>query len=160
MEDVRHLVNHEVGEGIFLLEVRWRHVAGCFLTQAQKPRRVLAQQLGEQALLGGQVGRHRPVIVQMVARQIGESSGRNPDTVQAELLKTVTGSLECQVVGAFFRQLCQTAVELHRIGCRERGRCAGPCRYQAQGAQTGSPLVEQGLAAWMIREWIEIEFPD
>ena len=52
------------------------------------------QQRVEQAQLGGAVGRHVAVVVEMVARQVGEARGGDPQTVQPALLDAVRGSLD------------------------------------------------------------------
>ena len=69
------------------------------------------QQLGEQAQLGGEIGLHAGVIVEMVAAQIGEGRGLQPDAVEPVLVEAVRGGLEGQVRDALGRQLRQRPVQ-------------------------------------------------
>ncbi len=69
----------------------------------------------EQAQLGGEIGFHRRVVVEMVARQIGESRGGKLHAVQPILIEAVAGGLDRQVIDLAARQLGQDAVQLDRI---------------------------------------------
>ena len=44
------------------------------------------QQLGEQPQLGGQIGLHGAVVVEVIARQVGEGCGADPDPIQSILV--------------------------------------------------------------------------
>ena len=58
------------------------------------------QQLGEQPQLGGAVGVERAVVVEMVARQVGEPRRREPHPVEPELVEPVRGGLDRRVLHA------------------------------------------------------------
>ena len=67
------------------------------LSTAVPPAR---QQLGEQPALGREIGGHVAVIVEMVARQVGEGGGAEREPVEAELVEPVARRLERDMVDA------------------------------------------------------------
>ncbi len=101
----------------------------------QHRRAVRSQKVGEQAPLCGPVGGHVAVIVQMVARQVGEGRRRDPHAVQAILVEAVARGLQDQVADAVLGEARQAAVQLDGVGRGQRPGCAGPRRGQAEGAE-------------------------
>ena len=65
-------------------------------------RAIRGEQFVEQAQLGGQVGRHVAMVVEVVARQRRERRGLDPDTVEPVLVEAVARRLHDQVVDAVF----------------------------------------------------------
>ncbi len=59
------------------------------------------------------------VIVEMVARQVGEGRRGEREPVEAELVEAVARCLERDVIDAGARQRLQRAVERHRVGRRQ-----------------------------------------
>ena len=100
----------------FRLQIRHRH-----------PRRTCGQHRLEQAQLGGAVGIQRAVIIQMIAREIGEARRRKPHAIQPKLVQPVRGRLDRCRGHAGPGQARQRLGQGHRIGRREAGsaRAAG-----------------------------------
>ena len=110
-------------------------------------RAARGQKLLEQAHLGGQVGRHVAVIIQMVARQVGEGRRRDLDAVEPVLVEAVARGLHDQVFHAVLGEARQTAVQLDGIGRGQRLGRAGPGRAQAERpeARRFAPLMTPDL---------------
>ena len=81
---------------------------------------VRPQQVAEQALFGGTVRRHIAVIVEMIARQIGEGGRTDRDTVEAVLREAVARRLDRGVLDTLCRQFGEIAVQGDRVGRRQR----------------------------------------
>ena len=92
--------------------------------------------LGEQAPLGREIGLRRRVIVQMIAREIGEGGGRDPDAIEAELVEPVGGGLHGQALDAGPGDIRQVAMQRHRIQRGQREIFAPLRPHQPQGAET------------------------
>ena len=58
---------------------------------------VRRQQLGEQAQLGGKVGLHARMIVEVIVAEIGEGRGFQLDAVEPVLVEAVRGGFEGQM---------------------------------------------------------------
>ena len=102
------------------------------------------QQLGEQAQLGGEIGLHARVIVEMVAAEIGEGGGLQPHAVQPVLVEAVRGGLEGQMRDALGRQLRQRPVQRDRVGRGQRAVDAAVGLDEADGAERGGLAAERG----------------
>ena len=102
------------------------------------------QQLGEQAQLGGEIGLHGRVIVEVVAAEIGEGGGLQPHAVEPVLVEAVRGGLEGQVRDALGRQLGQRLVQRDGIGRGERAVDAAVGLDEADGAERGGLAAERG----------------
>ena len=99
--------------------------------------------------LGRQIGLHGSVVVQVIAGQVGEDTGRERQPVEPALVEAVTGGLHRNVGDASSHQLGQGRLQIDRAGGRQRtgGRCnrlstaiEGTQRPDAAGA---SPRIEQ-----------------
>ncbi len=93
---------------------------------------VARQKLGEEPRLRREIRGHVGVIVEMVARQVGEGRRREREPVEAVLVEAVARRLERDVIDAGPRKLLQGAVERHRIG---GGQAAGPGEIGADDAE-------------------------
>ena len=71
----------------------------------------------EQAQLGREVGGHGAVIVQMVARHVGEASDGDFYAIDAELVQAVAGGFHGEMCDALVCHLGQQAVQLGGIRC-------------------------------------------
>ena len=92
----------------------------------------LGQQLGEQAQLGGAIGASAAVVVQMVARQVGERRGGQPHAVQPELVQPVRGRLHRRVRDAGARQAGEVSARLTGSGVVRPGPGSKPGRDHAR----------------------------
>ncbi len=82
------------------------------------------QQFGEQAQLGGAVGGLGAVIVEMVAREVGEAGGGKPNAVQPVLVQAVGRRFHGRVLDAGFRQAGEGSGETDRV---RRGEAGAGC---------------------------------
>ena len=78
------------------------------------------QQLVEQAQLGGEIGVRRRVIVEMVARQIGEGAGREAHAVEPVLVEAVRGGFQREMGDAAAGELVERSVQRDRVRRRQR----------------------------------------
>ena len=92
-------------------------LAPCRHVGVEHRRAVPRQQLGEEAALGREIGRHVGVIIEMVARQVGERRRRQREPVEAELVEPVARGLERDMVDAL----------------PLRGRCSSRCSATGSG---------------------------
>ena len=104
----------------------------------------VGQKFGEEAHLGGEIALHVAVIVEVVARQVGEGRRLDPDPVQAELVEAMTGGLHDQVIEAVLGKPGETAVQIGRVGRGQRSRRLRMGRRHPQGAEAGR-LAAQAL---------------
>ena len=74
------------------------------------------QQLLEQARLGGKVGVHRGVIVEMLVRQVGEGRRRELEAIEPMLVEAMARRLDGKMGNALACQGREIGMELHRIG--------------------------------------------
>jgi hypothetical protein len=105
---------------------------------------VRRQQLGEEAQLGGEIGLHAGVIVEMVAAQIGEGRSLQPDAVEPVLIEPVRGSLEGEVRDALGCQLPQGPMQGDGIGRGETAVDAAVGLDETDGAERGGLAAEVG----------------
>ena len=76
----------------------------------------------EQPRLGGAVAVHRAVIVEMIAREVGEHRGLEPHGTHARLVERMRGDFHRHVHGAFTAQLVQRALHGNRVTGGQRAR--------------------------------------
>jgi len=76
----------------------------------------------EQPRLGRAVAVHRAVIVEMIAREIGEHRGVEPHGAHARLVERMRGDFHRHVRGAFAAQLFQSALHRNRVTGSQRAR--------------------------------------
>ena len=97
------------------------------------------QQFRKQALLGGAIGRHIAVIIEMVASQIGECRRGHHDPVETVLREAMARGLDRDMLDALRRQLGEVALQSHRVGGGQRSgavpRFAVPEDDDADGAR-------------------------
>ena len=100
-------------------------------------RRALRQQRLEEPQLGGVIVLDRRMVVHVVAAEIGEGAGGQPDTVEAALVEPVARRLHGRVLDAGRRQLGQQAVQGDWIGRRQGAVLVAAGRGDAGGADAG-----------------------
>ncbi len=106
--------------------------------------RVGRQQFGKQAQLGGAVRGKRAVIIQVVARDVGETRGGQAHAVQPELIEAVAGSFEGRMAHARARQLRQRFGQRHRVRRGKPGAAVVAGRDNAERAEAGGLAACQG----------------
>src|SRR5262249_4586656 len=74
----------------------------------------------KQAEFGGEISLDSRVIVEMIARQIGESAGRNAHAIEAMLIEAVRRGFKREMGYALAGKLLECTVEFDRIGRRQR----------------------------------------
>ena len=121
--------------------ITWAACSASALTTATPPA---GSKLGEQAQLGGEIGLHARVIVEMVAAQIGEGRGLQLHAVEPVLVEPVRGGLEGEMRDAFARQLGQRLVQRDGIGRGEAAVDAAVRLDEADGAERGGLAAETG----------------
>jgi hypothetical protein len=111
----------------------------------------------EQARFRVRIRFERPVVVEMVLRQVGEERAVERDPVQAPLVETVRGRLHGDALRAFAAQLGESAMQFDRI---RRGvgfggkrawkpaaeRADHSCFHAARAERCGNPLRAGSLA--------------
>ena len=100
--------------------------------------------LREQPQLGAPIGLHGPVVVEMVARKVGEGGGRQLDPVEAVLFEPVARGFERQMLDPARRQIGQIGVQRDRVGRRQRGRLVVSRRADAEGAEARRLVPQPG----------------
>ena len=100
--------------------------------------------VGEQPQLGSEIGLHRAVIIQMVARQVGERCCGYGQAFGAILVKPVAGGFKAGMGDAFALQPGHVGEERHHIGRRQPRRHLFTGRGDAQRADAGGDMT--GLA--------------
>src|SRR5262245_62490391 len=68
---------------------RRRHRVGVLVIGRDHGRAAGLDQIGEQAKLGGEISLQRPVVVEMVAAEVGGAAGRYAHAVEATLIEPV-----------------------------------------------------------------------
>jgi hypothetical protein len=117
----------------------------CMLGVGVDDRRCVGrQQLGEQAQLGGEVGLHARVIVEMIATEIGEGGSLQLNAVEPVLVEAVRGGLEGEVRDTLGRQLGQGPMQGDGVGRREAAVDAAVGLDEANGAERGRLAAETG----------------
>ena len=80
---------------------RLDHLPGIAIVDVDHRRAARQHQIGEQAQLGGEIGLHGRMIIEMVARQIGEGAGGDAHAVEPVLVEPVRGGFQRQMRDAF-----------------------------------------------------------
>src|SRR5262249_36778260 len=101
-------------------------------------------QRGEQTQLRGEVGCRRAVIVEMVARDIGEAGDGDAQAVETALVEAVGRGFDSKMSNAVAREPIERAVQLNRIGRSERAVVLAARRYDADGADARGLAAERG----------------
>ncbi len=78
----------------------------------------LFHQLAEQPQLRGEVIFETRVIIEMVARDVGEAGGGNLHPIQSILIQAMARGFEREMIDAFILQPRELGVQPHRIGSR------------------------------------------
>jgi hypothetical protein len=96
----------------------------------------------EQLRLGRRVGFHRAVVVQMIAREIGESGRVETHAADARLIERVRGNLHRDACRAVRAQLRELPVNAHRVrrrvrALRQRARLSESERADVARAPSG-----------------------
>ena len=100
--------------------------------------------------LGGAVGRHGAVVVEVVARDIGEGAGAKRDPVEPRLFEPVAGGFEHEMIHLAGGQRRKLAMQRHRVGGGQRRNArAVPSidaagRPQPQRSHGGAAMAERG----------------
>ena len=120
------------------------HLPGIAIVDIDHRRAVRRDQLLEQAQLGGEIGFDGLMIIEMIARQIGEGAGGDAHAVEPMLVEAVRRSFQRQMGDALAGQLIERAVQFDRIGRGERAVFFAPRRDHADGADAGGVKPERG----------------
>ena len=99
---------------------RLDHLAGIAIVDVDHRRAARRDQVGEQPQLGGEIGFDGRVIIEMVARQIGEGAGGDAHAVEPVLVEAVRGGFQRQMGDALAGKLVERAVQFDRIGRGQR----------------------------------------
>ena len=100
------------------------------------------QQRVEQAHLGGEIGVERAVVVEVVARQVGEGGRREAHAVEAALLDAVRGRLHREMRDTVGGEPVEALVQGDRVGGRQRAVDAAIRRDDADRAERGGGMAE------------------
>ncbi len=83
------------------------------------------------------------MIIEMIARQIGEGAGAETHAIEAALIEPMRRGLESEMRDAILRQLIERLVQRDRVRRRQRAiDFAGGCD-EADSAQRGSAMAER-----------------
>ncbi len=118
------------------------HLPGIAVVDADHRRAAWLHQRIEQADLGGEIGLDARVIVEMVARQIGESADGNTHAVEPALVEAVRRGFQRQMSDALARQLIEGAMQFDRVRRGERAVGFPARRHHADGAEAGGGVAE------------------
>ena len=115
------------------------HSVGAVVVGVDDRHGTRQREFQEQPQLGGEVGLEARMIVEVIARNIGEGSGGDVQAVEPILIEPVRGRFDCEVGDAFAGELIERAVQRNRIGRRQRtvglpGRRNNADRADARGA--------------------------
>ena len=100
-------------------------------------------QVFEQPQLGGEIGFDGRMIVEMVARQIGEGAGSDTDTIEPMLIEAVRGCFQRKMRDALAGQLVERAVQVDRIGRGQRAIVFTFGRHDADRADACGRMPER-----------------
>ena len=94
-------------------------------------------QIAEQPQLGVEIGLDARMIIEMIARQIGEGAGGDAHAVEPMLVEPVRGGFQRQMRDALAGQRIERAMQFDRIGRGERAVDFALRRHHADGADAG-----------------------
>ena len=100
------------------------------------------QQLFEQPHLRREVSFHVAVIIEMVARQVGESRSLDRHAVETELIETVARRFQCNMIDAGFGEFVQVAMQRDRIGRRQAARLVDAAAVNADRPHADATRVQ------------------
>ena len=132
LETLREAVDRHPGEADILTTAPDRDEAQPALPRHGKERLRLGvigrdhgrcsrrEQPAEQAQLGVAVVLDRRMVVEMIARQVGEAAGGDAHAVEAVLIEPVRGGLDGEMGDALVGKRVQGAVQVDRIGRGQR----------------------------------------
>jgi hypothetical protein len=80
----------------------------------------------------------RRMVVHVIVAEIGETAGREPDTIQTALVEAVAGSLHGRMRHTHIRKLGQQRVERDGVRCGQRPVFDAAGRHDARRANAGS----------------------
>ena len=115
-----------------------RHIA----VGVDHSREAFRQEGLEQAQLGGKIIVERAVIIEMIAREVGEGGGREPHAVEPLLLDPMRRGFEREMGHAIGRQHREAGVEADRIRRGERSVDAGLRRDDPDRPERGGLMAE------------------
>ena len=98
-------------------------------------RRSTREQLAKQAQLGVEIGFLRRVIIEVVARQVGEGAGGEPHPVEPLLIEAVRGGFKREMGDADAGEFVERLVQRDRIGRRQRAVDFERARDDAERAE-------------------------
>ncbi len=87
---------------------------------------IRGDEIAEQPQLGGKIMRDVGMIIHVIARQIGEAAGADPDAVQPILIEPMRRRLERQMGDAVARDFIELAMQRYRIRRRQRSVDGAP----------------------------------
>ena len=82
----------------------------------------VSSEITDEASLGGEIGVERLVIIEMIARQIGEDRRAKLQAVDTTLIEAVRGNLHRDSPGAALHQLGECRLQVDRPGRRQVAR--------------------------------------
>ncbi len=103
----------------------------------------LRKQRVEQAQLRREIGFHVRMIIEMVARQIGEGAGREPHAIEPALIEPMRRGLEGEMRDAVPRQLVERLVQRDRVRRRQRAIDFAGRRDETDRAERGGAMAER-----------------
>ena len=80
------------------------------------------------------------MIVEVIARQVGEAGSEYTDAVGAPLIEALRGNLQCNVLRALINQVTQTALQGEGVGGRVGSRLDGGQHAATDGADVAAGL--------------------
>src|SRR5581483_9187763 len=97
----------------------------------------------EQAELGREIGFDAWVVIEMIARQIGEGARGNAHAVEPMLVETVRGGFECEMGDALGGKLVERAMQIDWIGRGQRAVDRTRRQNHADGAKARGGMSER-----------------
>ena len=97
----------------------------------------------EQSRLGRAVGLETAVIVEVIARQVGEDRGVEAHAGDAILVERVRGHLEAHRGCARVARLGEATLQAHRVGGRQTRVAQGARPAEAEGSEVGTAVPDE-----------------
>ena len=111
----------------------FRHVRAARAVKVDHRHPVIGQKTGEKPGFGGEIGRHRAVVIKVILRQVGEARRRQPHPVKPPLVKPVGRGFHRGMGDPALRGGGQKLLQGDRIRSRMAGR-GGPRALDPRGA--------------------------
>ena len=99
---------------------RGHHRVGMIVIGIDDGRGARRQQSLEQPQLGGEIGLEARMIIEMIARDVGEAAGRDAQAVEPVLIEAVRGRFDREMGDAVAGERVDRAVQRDRIRRRQR----------------------------------------